>query len=143
MDPRHHARQCAVQVLFQIELGGQNVDEAFSLYWHDRSVGQEVREMAERLVRGTISRKQQIDRLIVGISEHWRLERMAAVDRNILRLAVYEFLQEPCTPRIVVIDEAIDLAKKFGGEDSGQFVNGVLDSLRKSLEEKPRSRLVP
>ena len=68
---------------------------------------------------------------------------MAAVDRNILRLAVYEFLQEPCTPRIVVIDEAIDLAKKFGGEDSGQFVNGVLDSLRKSLEEKLSSRLVP
>src|SRR5881296_3394010 len=135
MDPRHHARECAVQVLFQIDLSGQDPGEAFSLYWLDRPVALAVREMAERLVRGAVALRTDIDRLILAVSENWRLDRMAVVDRNILRLAIYEFLHEPDTPRIVIIDEAIDLGKKFGGEDSGQFVNGVLDSLRKRLEE--------
>ncbi len=87
---------------------------------------------AEVLVRGTLSNLQEIDDLIRSQAEHWRLERMPAVDRNILRLAIYEFLYEPDVPKLVIVDEAIELAKKFGSEDSSRFVNGLLDGLLKS-----------
>lgn len=133
MDRRRQARVCAVQMLFQIDVGGEDPSHVFPAFWEDRRFGTEVREMAERLVRGTVARRDAIDSLVEESSEHWRLARMPVVDRNILRLAVYEFLCEK-TPQIVVIDEAVDLAKRFGGEESGQFVNGLLDSLRKRLE---------
>jgi N utilization substance protein B len=135
MDPRTLARECAVQILFQMELGRQAPEEAFALYWPSRDVPPDVRDMAERLARGTALDREDIDALIRSALEHWRLERMPVVDRNILRLAIFEFLHEATTPPIVVIDEAIDLAKKYGGEDSGHFVNGVLDALRKRIEE--------
>jgi transcription antitermination factor NusB len=86
---------------------------------------------AQTLVRGTLEHRQQIDDMIRGQADNWRLERMPAVDRNILRLAVYEMLFEMDTPKLVVVDEAIELAKKFGSEQSGRFVNGLLDGLLK------------
>jgi transcription antitermination factor NusB len=86
---------------------------------------------AQRLVEGTVSNREQIDQLIRSQADNWRLERMPAVDRNILRLAVYEMLHERETPKLVVLDEAIELAKKFGSEQSGRFVNGLLDGLLK------------
>jgi len=89
---------------------------------------------AQTLVRGTLSNLEEIDDLIRGQAEHWRLERMPAVDRNILRLAVFEFLYEADVPKLVVVDEAIELAKKFGSKDSGRFVNGLLDGLLKNRE---------
>lgn len=95
----------------------RQVDEAF-LY-------------AQLLVRGTVEHREEIDRLIRGQADNWRLERMPAVDRNILRLAVYEMLYEHDIPKLVVVDEAIELAKKFGSEQSGRFVNGLLDGLLK------------
>jgi transcription antitermination factor NusB len=95
----------------------QRVDEAF-LY-------------AQALVRGTLDHREEIDGLIRGQADNWRLERMPAVDRNILRLAVYEMLFETDIPKLVVVDEAIELAKKFGSEQSGRFVNGLLDGLLK------------
>jgi len=135
MDPRTQARQCAVQVLFQMDLAGQVPDEALGLYWPGRSEDTGVRRGAERLVRGTAAHRAEIDGLIADTSENWRIERMPAVDRNILRLAVYEIFHERETPPVVAIDEAIGLARRFGGEESGQFVNGVLDALRKKLQQ--------
>jgi N utilization substance protein B len=88
-------------------------------------------EYAQALVRGTLDHRQQIDDMIRGQADNWRLERMPAVDRNILRLAVYEMLFEMDIPKLVVVDEAIELAKKFGSEQSGRFVNGLLDGLLK------------
>lgn len=103
-------------------------------FWDDAEAPPEVRTFAERLARGTVEHREQIDPILVQSLEHWRLERLAIVDRNILRLAVYEFLHEPETPPIVVIDEAIEVARKFGGEDSWQFANGILDAVRKRLD---------
>ena len=91
-------------------------------------------DYAKRLVDGAIEHREEIDELIRGQAENWRLERMSAVDRNVLRLAVYEFLYESDVPKLVVVDEAIELAKKFGSEQSGRFVNGLLDGLLKTHE---------
>ena len=87
---------------------------------------------AQELVRGTLEHREAIDELIRGQADNWRLERMPAVDRNILRLAVYEMLHESDVPKLVVVDEAIELAKKYGSEHSGKFVNGLLDGLLKA-----------
>ncbi len=86
---------------------------------------------AQSLLKGTLERRDEIDELIRGQADNWRLERMPAVDRNILRLAVYEMLYDPDTPQLVAVDEAIDLAKRFGSEQSSRFVNGLLDGLLK------------
>jgi transcription antitermination factor NusB len=92
---------------------------------------EEAFQYAQRLVRGTVDHREEIDAMIRGQADNWRLERMPAVDRNILRLAIYEMLYERETPKLVVVDEAIELAKKFGSEQSGRFVNGLLDGLLK------------
>jgi N utilization substance protein B len=96
-----------------------------------------VQEFAEKLFIGTLARREEIDSLIQQHSEHWRLERMAAVDRNLLRLAVCELQAYPKTPAAVVIDEALEIARRFSSADSVEFINGVLDSIRKSLGSRP------
>lgn len=101
-----------------------------SLYSEESPMRPERDEFLERLVRGTVEKAGEIDALISGHAEHWRLERMAAVDRNILRLAIYE-MQNTETPAAVVIDEALELARRFSTEESVQFVNGVLDAVRR------------
>ncbi len=92
-----------------------------------------IREFADRLVLGVMDHRTEIDARIESVSEHWRLQRMAAVDRNLLRLATYEVLFETATPPVVAIDEAIEIAKRYGGEDSGHFINGILDAVRVKL----------
>lgn len=133
MDPRRQARECAVQMLFQIDVTRQSPEDVFSDYWAGRPVPAAAMGMAERLVRGTRDRIGQIDALIVAVASNWRLDRMAVVDRTVLRMATWELLHAPDTPPAAVIDEAIDLAKKFGGEESGQFVNGILDAIRRRV----------
>jgi N utilization substance protein B len=137
MPSRHRAREYALQMLYQAEVGEAPMAEVLSQFWRHETVPDDVRAFAERLALGTITSLDDIDRLLREGIEHWRLERLGAVDRGVLRLAVYEFLHEPDTPRVVIIDEAIELAKRFGGEESGQFVNGILDALRKRLENLP------
>ena len=134
MGARHRAREYALQMLYQAEASGAAMHEVRASFWGDREVPPEVRDFAERLAGGTAGARQECDELLTGSLENWRLERLAIVDRNILRLAVYEFLHEPETPPIVVIDEAIELARRFGGDDSWQFTNGILDAVRKKLE---------
>ena len=134
MGARHRAREYALQMLYQAEASGVPMREVAASFWGDREVPADVRAFAERLASGTAAAQQESDALLIGSLENWRLERLAIVDRNILRLAVYEFLHEPETPPIVVIDEAIELARRFGGDDSWQFTNGILDAVRKKLE---------
>jgi N utilization substance protein B len=134
MGARHRAREYALQMLYQAEASGAAMHEVQASFWADREVPSEVREFAERLAGGAAGARQECDEILTGSLENWRLERLAIVDRNILRLAVYEFLHQPETPPIVVIDEAIELARRFGGDDSWQFTNGILDAVRKKLE---------
>lgn len=132
----------AVQMLYQHDLGGRSVAEVLARFdpaeyaaeVGDDAAGEErsaAFEHAGELVRGTVGHADEIDTLIVAQADNWRLERMSPVDRNILRLAVYEFLYEEDVPKLVVIDEAIELAKRFGSENSSSFVNGVLDGMLK------------
>jgi N utilization substance protein B len=131
---RRKAREFALQMLYQAEASGTPMCDVAARFWDDREAPSDLRVFAERLAQGTASRLEAIDRILVESLENWRLERLAIVDRNILRLAVYEFLHETETPPIVIIDEAIEIARRFGGEDSWQFANGILDAVRKKLE---------
>jgi N utilization substance protein B len=127
---RRRARECALQLLFQLDLSPEPVEEALAGYWAARKPRAAVAEYGTRLVRGAMSRRDWIDEVLGAISHHWRVARMAVVDRNILRLALYEMLFERETPPIVVINEAIEIAKKFGNDESGPFINGILDAVR-------------
>ena len=140
---RHRGRQAAVQMLYQWEVGQHDVEEVLRTFWAANLGGGEgapegegtpenVRVFAEQLVRSTIARLDKIDPLIAETAEHWRLSRMAALDRIILRLAISEFL-DGTTPRNVVINEALELAKTFSGDESAKFVNGILDAVKKKL----------
>jgi len=136
MPARHRSRQRALQVLFSCDLRRQPVDDAISAFYktldseeEDPSPGQPD-EFMETLVRGATGQAAAIDERIAAKSEHWRLDRMPAVDRNILRLAVYE-MTDVGTPPPVVIDEALELARKFSTDESVAFINGVLDAVRR------------
>jgi N utilization substance protein B len=142
--PRRRGREAALQILYQLEMSGVSPAEAADLYWSHLAVGRPgeaaARSFSEHLVEVALRRRVEIDEAIRGVSDNWKLERMGSVDRNVLRLAVAELLEERETPAAVIIDEAIEVAKRFGGEESGQFVNGVLDALRCRLDE---GRLAP
>ena len=134
MGSRRHSRECALQMLFQRDLTGDPVVEITRNFWEGKTESEDIREFAEALLSGTVGKLDRIDPIIKNQTEHWRLERMAAVDRNILRLAVYEML-EGATPPAVVINEAIEIARRFSTDESTQFVNGILDGIRKELEK--------
>ncbi len=127
MGMRRQARELALQLLYQFELTRMSPDEMQPHFEGWGAAPEAVRAFADELLRGTLSHLEDIDRELERQSEHFRLRRLAAVDRNILRMAFYELLYHPETPRAVVMDEAIEIAKKFGSEDSARFVNGVLD----------------
>jgi transcription antitermination protein NusB len=131
---RTKARERAVQALYQIDVAATDLDEALSRFWKSfEPVEREVMDLAEALVRGVAQHRREIDEAIERVSTHWRLDRMARVDRNILRLAVHELVHRPKVPVKVVINEAIELGKKYGSESSGAFINGVLDRIAASL----------
>jgi N utilization substance protein B len=132
---RRRAREFALQMLFQLDLSPSDPENAIESFWNDKKVSDTVRAFAEEIVRGTMQRREALDEVLASATLNWRIPRMAVVDRNVLRMALYEFLFQPGTPRVVVIDEAIEIAKKFGNDDSGPFINGVLDAIRLRLEE--------
>jgi N utilization substance protein B len=134
MGTRRKSRELVLQMLFQADLGKQGADEVRRVFWNERKdIGPEVQGFAEDLFRVATDRTSEIDGLIESHAEHWRMERMAAVDRNILRAAVAELLGYPTTPRAVVINEALEIARKFSGPEAVQFINGVLDSVGRDL----------
>jgi len=124
---RRRARELALQLLYQHEHTGADLDAMQTDFDEWTGAADEVRDFADHLLRGTLANLAALDAELARQTAHWRLERLAAVDRNILQLAMFELMHEPDTPPAVVIDEAIEIAKKFGAEESGRFVNGVLD----------------
>jgi transcription antitermination protein NusB len=128
MGRRTKARECAFQMLYQAEITGEPIDAVSESFWKIRAATEAGRALAERLARGAHAASERLDRAIAEHATHWRFPRIAAVDRNILRLGAYE-LENGETPPAVVLDEAIELAKRFGEADSPAFVNGVLDAI--------------
>jgi len=138
-DPRHRAREAALQILYQCEIARSDVDSAASTFfghqWPDAAPPSDaLRDFAVGLARETVVRLQTIDALIADTTERWRPERMAVVDRLILRMAIAELVRDSETPRPVIINEALELARTFSSEDSVKFINGMLDAIRKKLE---------
>ena len=135
---RTKARERALQALYQIDVAAEGIDEALGRFWKSfEPVEREVMELAEATVRGVAAHRRQVDDTIEEVSTNWRLDRMAKVDRNVLRLAVYELLRTD-VPVKVVINEAIELGKKYDSESSGAFVNGVLDKVAAGLPAERR-----
>jgi N utilization substance protein B len=136
---RTKARERALQALYQIDVAAEGIDEALSRFWRSfEPVEREVMALAESLVRGVAEHRRAVDEAIERVSLHWRLDRMAKVDRNVLRLAAYELLRTD-VPVKVVINEAIELGKKYGSESTGAFVNGVLDKIASELPAERRA----
>ena len=137
MGKRTKARECALQMLYQWDITRDPMDRVAGLFWQVRTSTDETRAMAERLARGAQKDIERLDEEITRSSKNWRFDRIAAIDKNILRLAVYELLREPQTPSSVVIDEAVELAKRFSEVDSPSFVNGVLDAIKARVRGEP------
>ena len=138
MGSRRKARECALQMLFAADVSKTRADELVRGYWAelgDADVEEAAREFATRLATGTLARLDELDERIKSRAEHWRISRMAVVDRNILRLAVYEFMHEP-TPRTVAINEALEIARRFSTYEATQFINGILDAITRDLDEQ-------
>jgi transcription antitermination protein NusB len=136
MGTRRKSRELALQMLFQADMGKQQPEEVRKTFWRERAdVGADVQGFAEDLFRVACDRSPEIDALIETHAQHWRMDRMAAVDRNILRAAVAELLGYRDTPRAVIINEALEIARKFSTPESVQFINGVLDSVGRELEK--------
>ncbi len=139
---RHKARECALQMLFSFDMAGDSPDALTANYWvelGDTAIDDKTREFANSLVLGTLANLEAIDNVIRTRAEHWRIERMAIVDRNVLRLAVFEFLHQD-TPDTVAINEALEIARRFSTYEATQFINGILDAIRLDIQtaaEKP------
>jgi len=133
MGRRTKARECAFQMLYQWEIAGLPIERVVESFWRVRRSTEATREMADRLALGMAARAPEIDAAIAAAAANWRLERIAPVDRTVLRLGTYELMGEPLTPVAVVIDEAVEMARRFGEADSPAFVNGVLDAIRRRL----------
>ena len=143
MAARHKSRQRALQVLYQCDLRKQPVDDAITsfydtLYSEEEPHKPERDEFMEELARGTTGMSAEIDRQIAGKAENWKLDRMPVVDRNVLRMAIYEMSRKE-TPAAVVIDEALELARQFAGDESVSFINAVLDAVHRDQEAAGRS----
>lgn len=141
MATRREARELALQALYQADLGERDDRErGLALFWGHFNRGHEVDPFARELVQGVLENQERIDALIAEAAERWKLPRLSRVDLSMLRLATYELMARPEIPASVTINEAIEIARRFGGEDSGAFVNGVLDAIAAVLGVKDRER---
>lgn len=138
MNSRHRAREAALQMLYQWEVGRVSMSDVRRTFWPLAEGGEDPDEdrrlFAVRLAEGVVASVTDLDPMIAEAAEHWRLERLNVLDRLILRLAIYELLHESETPAKVVINEALELARTFSGDDAVRFVNGVLDAVRRKLQ---------
>ena len=137
MGARRKARELALQMLYEYDVAGTEPQEMFRRSDDLKNSSEGVRDFTKRLVSGTLSNRDRLDAIISRQADHWRLARMPVVDRNILRLALFELLHEPDTPRPVVIDEALEIAKRFSTPKSSQFINGILDGVLKARRGEP------
>lgn len=139
MGKRRKARECALQILYQLEFDNTRLEKTILQYWENKKASLPIKEYCNWLVKGIIAHQDEVDKRIQSTSRNWRLSRMGLVDRNILRIAVFELLYEKSIAPPIVIDEAIEIAKKFSGEEAAVFVNGVLDGVNRKIsqENKP------
>jgi transcription antitermination protein NusB len=146
MGSRRKARECALQMLFAADVAEMSAGDVVRSYWAElgeSDLDTTARDFATRLALQTLSNLELLDERIRSRAEHWRISRMAVVDRNILRLAVYEFLYEP-TPRTVAINEALEIARRFSTYEATQFINGILDAIKRDLDEQqPQKNVQP
>ncbi len=141
MHSRRRGRELALKLLYGFDLLPRDVDATLQEFWALTRYPKEVRIFAEHLVRGTLAHKAEIDAFISKNAINWSIERMAVVDRNILRYAVYELLYEDIIPPKVTINEALDIAKKYGTPKSSSFINGILDHIHHTLEKEKENQL--
>ena len=139
MGQRRKAREETLRILFRLEFENKQIEKTLNQYWKGKKASEEIKEYSTWLVNGVISDQAKIDNIIQQVSEHWRISRMALVDRNILRMAVFELLYEENIAPAIVINEAIEIAKKYSGEEAATFVNGILDAVRKDLKDIKKS----
>ena len=135
---RRHAREWTVQFLFQRDFNDNDVERAMTDFWNEKRSDPKTRQFMDDLVRGVLARLPEIDAKLQRYAEHWDVQRMNAVDRNVMRLALYEMLYRLDIPPVVSINEAVDIAKAFSSLESGRFVNGILDRARKDLDRPSR-----
>jgi transcription antitermination protein NusB len=140
MGSRREARELALQALYQLDVAGEG-DPGTAPFWSHFDAEPDVQAFARELVDGVAAHRERVDTLIAASAEHWRLPRLSRVDLSLLRLATFELLARPDIPASVTIDEAIEIARRFGSEDSPAFVNGVLDHVAQVLgiKGKPKS----
>jgi transcription antitermination protein NusB len=141
IESRHSAREAALQMLYQWEVGRLDIEDIKDSFWAQGTtnvskVPDDLKDFAKDLAGGVAGRSGEIDPVISEAAEHWRLERMNVIDRLILRLAVYEFLNEAETPGKVIINEALELARTYSTDDAVRFINGILDAIRRRLERE-------
>lgn len=139
MGTRRKARECALQMLFAADVCTTPIEALTTDFWHElgeEDVDEGTRDFANNLTAGTLLQLEKIDEKIRSRAEHWRIERMAIVDRNVLRLAVYEFLFD-ATPHTVIINEALEITRRFSTFEATQFINGILDAIKRDIEENP------
>ena len=134
MGKRRKARESSLQILFQLEFDTTEPEKVFDSFWKNKKTTKEIEEHSRWLVDKITSHREDIDNLIQSVSANWRISRMAIVDRNILRIAVCELLYEKSIAPAIVINEAIEIAKKYSSEDGATFVNGILDAVRKEIQ---------
>lgn len=135
MGKRRKSREHALKILYRKDITKENINEIIKSYWEESKVNSDIKGFSIQLAKGTTSNIGKIDRCIKKVSEHWSLDRMSVIDRNILRAAVHELLFMKDIPPKVAIDEAIEIAKKFGTDDSADFVNGLLDKIKSEMEK--------
>ncbi len=134
MGKRSKSREIALQVLYQIDVSNNDVEEAFNLFWHNFTPSEDLKDFSQIIVQGVYHHIEEIDAIIEHYSEHWRLKRMSIVDRNVLRSAIFELMFCADVPTKVVLNEAVELGKKFGSNKSGSFVNGILDKVAHRID---------
>ncbi|HOO73049.1 MAG TPA: transcription antitermination factor NusB [Spirochaetota bacterium] len=130
MGHRRKAREYALQGLYMHEVGKKPIEEIITLEWVDKTIPDDIRDFAITLIRGSISHLDEIDAIIKNHSKNWKIERLTVVDKSILRISIYAMNYMPEIPLVVTINEAIELGKIYGGENSGQFINGILDAIK-------------
>jgi N utilization substance protein B len=138
MTKRRSAREWAVQFLFQNDFNPGNVEQALPEFWRDKNPDSKSKQFVEDIIHGVLRNLQQIDKLIQSYADHWEIKRMNAVDRNVIRVALFEMLFRPDIPPVVSINEAVDIAKAFSSFESGKFVNGILDRALQDLRRPSR-----
>lgn len=142
MGKRRTAREFAFQILYRLDMGQENLvhrilrtEKILEEFWETNLTSDDVKEYTDLLVKGTKENQREIDRIIADSAENWTIDRMASVDRNILRFSTYEILKRNEIPSSVIINEAIEIAKKYGTEESGSFINGILDRVAKEVRK--------